>query len=286
MALWNRSSYLMVARLLPIVLVLSAGFFWKYEKVHRLQTEKRLKTVSEQLVKSQTDLASAQEEAQTANEEKRFLIQQLGQRDEHIRRLLAEMIKLLSGSGSVDLGEVLVRSKDSSAWDGVRNEMQNIISQKPIGQATLVSAPAQIAPAEVAQAVKAAPVTPAMGLRQTQVESSRALPSAPISVAMPGQSGVLAANGSSSGAAGLFDARIDRGGQILTVNVEHKFVVISQGSDNGLKQDARFDAFAGNEKIGRVQIGTVYDRISTASILDGDIKLFREGSPIRLEPVK
>ncbi len=257
MALWNRSSYLMIARVLPIVLVLSAGFCWKYEKQIRLQTEKRLKSVANQLAQSQIDLMDAKREAETAGEEKRFLIQQLGERDEHIRRLLAEMIRLLSGSGSVDLGEVLVRTQAPGAWDGVRQEMSNIAAQNPIGSGA---------------AMAMRPVPAASGLHQAQVEHI-AIPAAAQAAVMAGPS-----------PAKLFDSLESRGSQILTVNGQHRFVVISQGSRDGLEQNAVFEAFSDQGRIGRLQVGTVYDRISTASILDGDAKSFREGSAIRLEP--
>jgi len=256
MALWNRSSYLMIARVLPIVLVLSAGFCWKYEKQIRLQTEKRLKSVANQLAQSQIDLMDAKREAETAGEEKRFLIQQLGERDEHIRRLLAEMIRLLSGSGSVDLGEVLVRTRMPGAWDGVHQEMSNIAAQTPIANSASMSMRPM----------------PAAGLHQAQVEHA-SIPAAAQAAVMAGPS-----------PAKLFDSLESRGSQILTVNGQHRFVVISQGSRDGLEQNAVFDAFSDQGRIGRLQVGTVYDRISTASILDGDAKSFREGSSIRLEP--
>lgn len=261
MSIWNRSSYLMIARLLPIVLILSAGFAWKYEKRIRHQAEIRLKSVANQLAQSQLDLADSKRQTDAANGEKHFLIQQLGERDEHIRRLLAEMIRLLSGSGSVDLGEVVVLTKTPGAWDGVHQEMQNIAAQQPIGS------PA-IAAAQV--------MAPAVGLRQMQVEQA-AIPTpmqAPINVSMRGPS-----------PSKLFDALQSREGQILTVNGEHRFVVISQGSRDGLKQNSEFDIFSDAGRLGRVKLGTVYDRISTASILDGDAKSFREGSSIRLEPI-
>lgn len=250
----------MIARLIPIVLILSAGFLWKYEKQIRHQTEKRLKTVSEQYAQSQIDLVSARRTAETATEEKRFLIQQLGERDEHIRRLLAEMIRLLSGSASVDLGEVLVRTKAPGAWDGVNGELRNIVAQNPLGGAA-----------------NAAPIAPvaAGGLRQIQVESQ------PMPAAIQG---AVVGNGPTP-AATIFTSLANRDGQILTVNGEHRFVVISQGSQNGLKKNAIFDAYSDGKKIGRIQVGTVYDRISTASIIDGDFKLFREGSAVRLEPI-
>lgn len=258
----NRSSYLMIARILPIVLILSAGFLWKYEKQIRLQAEKRLKSVSEQLVKSQADLADAQREAEAANEEKRFLIQQMGERDEHIRRLLAEMIKLLSGSGSVDLGEVMVRTQQPGAWDGVHNELRNITAQGPIA-------------AGAGAGAAAAMTMPAAGLRQMQVEQ-QAIPALPVAAMAP-----AAAPASTK----FFDSLKESGAQVLTVNEQHRFVVLSQGSQNGLKQDSKFDIFAGDRKLGRIQIGTLYDRISTASILEGEPKGFREGSSVRLEPV-
>ncbi len=258
----NRSSYLMIARILPIVLILSAGFFWKYEKQIRLQAEKRLKTVSEQLVKSQADLAEAKQEAEAANNEKRFLIQQMGERDEHIRRLLAEMIKLLSGSGSVDLGEVMVRTQQPGAWDGVQNELRNITAQSPMSAGS------------AAAMMKA----PAAGLRQVQVEQ-QAMP------AVMQQAAIAAAPVATPAPTKFFDSLKESGAQVLTVNEQHRFVVLSQGSQNGLKQDSKFDLFAGDRKIGRVQIGTLYERISTASILEGDARSFREGSSVRLEPV-
>jgi hypothetical protein len=261
MSFWNRSSYLMIARLLPIVLVLSAGFAWKYEKRIRHQAEIRLKSVANQLAQSQLDLADSKRQTEAANGEKHFLIQQLGERDEHIRRLLAEMIRLLSGSGSVDLGEVVVLTKTPGAWDGVHQEMQNIVSQQPIGSSA-------IAAAQV--------MAPAAGLRQMQVEQA-AIPAmmqqVPMNAALAGPS-----------PAKLFDSLQSREGQILTVNGQHRFVVISQGSRDGLQQDAEFDIFSDAGRLGRVKLGTVYDRISTASILDGDTKSFREGSSIRLEP--
>lgn len=260
MSLLNRSSYLMIARLLPIVLILSAGFFWKYEKQIRIQAEKRLKVVSEQLAQTQTDLAEAKREADSANEEKRFLIQQLGDRDEHIRRLLAEMIKLLSGSGSVDLGEVLVRAQEPGAWDGVHGELRNIVSQNPIGGVAM-TAPAA-----------------AGGLRQAQIET-QAIPAA--------AQGAMLASAASAAARPVQVPGVQtdgRDGQILTVNAEHRFVVISQGSEDGLKQDSFFNVYFDGQKIGRIQIGTLYDRISTAAIVEGDLKNFREGMYIRIEP--
>lgn len=253
MALWNRSSYLMIARLMPIVLILTAGFFWKNEKRIRLQTEKRLRTVSDQLTQSREDLEAAQREAREAGEEKRFLIQQLGQRDEHIRRLLAEMIKLLSGSGSVDLGEVLVRTQEPGAWDGVHKELSSIVSAGPIGTVPAIPAP-----------------MPASGLRQVAVES------------LPAPMPVIASAGPSP--AHLFNALSPMTSQILTLNVEHRFIVISQGSQEGLNKDDQFDVFIGDQKVGRIQITTVYDRISTASILDGEPRSFREGGSVRLDP--
>ena len=251
MAFWNRSSYLMMARLIPIVLILSAGFLWKYEKQIRVQTERRLKAVSDQLTQSQNELASAKSEVERTAEEKHYLVQQLGERDEHIRRLLAEMIRLLSGSGSVDLGEVLVRTQQTGAWDGVHQELQNIVSQPPMLGVPAVG-----------------------GLGQMQVEERAALPAAALQVAAP----TLFQTGS------ILEPLPIRNGQILTVNSEHRFVVISQGSQDGLKRDTLLDAFADGHKIGRLKVGTVYDRIATASILDGDAKLFREGASLRLDP--
>ncbi len=252
----------MIARIIPIVLILSAGFFWKYEKQVRIQAEKRLTSVSEQLNQSQKDLMLVRREADTAIEEKRFLIQQLGDRDEHIRRMLAEMIKLLSGSGSVDLGEVFVRTQAPGAWDGVHKELRNITASDPLSTLPV-----------------AMPLS--RGLGQLQVESN------PIT-AMQSQSSPTTLFGTPSKMAiqPNPDAALlaNRSARLLTVNANHRFVVIDQGLENGLRENMTFDAFFGDRKIGRLQVGTVYDRIATASILDGQVTLFREGSPVRLEP--
>ena len=240
MAIQTRSSLLVALRFIPVVLVLALSFFWSKEIIQRLSVQHELENSMERLLESESrvqeltqEVKHAEKEAEQAKADTRYLVRQLGERDEHIRRMLAEMIRLLSGKDDINLGEIYIPS-DKESWKGVHREMENITSQpsmiRQVSNITPRPAPAPVP-------VKSFP------LRQAKVEE-KAVPT----IAAPAQK----------------DASAIAAGRILAVNKPYNFVVVNRGLKDGIQKGMILIASRKGRQVGELEVETAYDKISAA----------------------
>jgi len=242
MAIQTRSSLLVALRFIPVVLVLALSFFWSKEIIQRLSVQHELEKSMERLLESESrvqeltqEVKRAEKEAAQAKADTRYLVGQLGERDEHIRRMLAEMIRLLSGKDDINLGEIYIPS-DKESWKGVQREMKNITSQPSMIRQVSNITP-RLAPAPAPVPAKSFP------LRQAKVEE-KAVPA----ITEPAQK----------------DASAISAGRILAVNKPYNFVVVNRGLKDGIQKGMILIASRKGRQVGELEVETTYDKISAA----------------------
>ena len=95
---------------------------------------------------------------------------------------------------------------------------------------------------------------------------------------------VVVTNGTSTGAAAA-PANTSPGGlqgQVVVVNREYDFIVMSLGKNQGLQIGQEFQIVRGEEVLGRVKVEKVYDELSAAAILPQSKKdAIREGDLVK-----
>jgi len=268
MSIWNRTLPLILARFIPILLVLTLSVFWVQEIKHRLSVQRQLEVNVDRLLEAETRiketntaLNDAREKTIEAKAETQYLVRQLGERDEHIRRMLAEMIRLLSGNSDVNLGEISIPS-DKESWRGVKREMESIVNQPPIIR--------QIAP--ITHRIPSSVVLQkSFALRQVEVEERGVQP-------VPGN---VSASAEPKKSPPADSAPWGSDGRILAVNEEHHFVVVNRGLKDGVEEGASLIAYRNGRPIGELLVETAYDKISAAGFSPKKDFKFQVGDKVR-----
>ena len=71
-------------------------------------------------------------------------------------------------------------------------------------------------------------------------------------------------------------------GQVLVVNLEYGFIVMSLGRNHGISLGQEFKVVRGAEVVGRVKVEKLYDDLSAATVLSGsDARRIREGDRVK-----
>lgn len=283
----SRSFLIVLARMIPVVLVVGLSVVWSQEKGLRLQFQNKVEYISEKLSRTERvntelkqELEVSKQTAERIKEEKLQLISQLGERDEHIRRLLSEMVRILSGSNAIDLGRLTIRGKEE-VWDGVNKELKNVANVPVVNNFAQTRIP------EPANHLKLPPIQPMnirLGSPQVQIEE-RVLPSIPP---------VNAVNPAERELAPLKDMNIQVKertsektqkpmqiiGEVLVVNREHNFVVLNRGVEHSLREGDLLQIYRDDKRLGSVQIETAYQKISAATVIEGFVEDFKTGDGV------
>lgn len=279
-----------VARIIPVLLVVGLSVVWSHEKGLRLDFQQKavnattkLHSVEKRNVRLVQELEASRESEARMKEEKLNLIAQLGQRDDHIRRLLAEMVQILSGMNPVDLGKLSIHG-DSEIWEPVKEQLDNatIEVEAPVIQEVNIDTPAPV--------VKMPQMLPTpsfiSGSPQMQIEERPVSAIAPQTMALD-----LGAAGESTRQISNItikereeavhqELKNDLKGEVLVVNREHNFVVINRGMEHGVIEGSDMAIFRDNRKLGSVRIETAYQKISAATVVEGAVGDFSTGDGV------
>jgi hypothetical protein len=260
-------SSLWVLRALPAVLLVVSVGIWNWEREQRALSEQKAAMHLERLFRAEEEIQSLtkklalerdaskryEERLAVLEAERKSLLDQLAQRDEHIRRLLGEMIRVLSGSG-LDAAPSIPHAKGS--WDADHQEG---------GKDFAVAVDAMSRRAGLSVPVMGLTAAPSMGLAQNEIEKT-----------------VI----SGEEAAGASNEQRWVEGEILSVNLPKKFVVIGRGAEDGLQNGMGIWIYEGGRRLGRLEIESTFKKIASATFVEGDAERLRSGSSysIRILP--
>ncbi|MFT5208281.1 MAG: hypothetical protein ACI9CF_002053 [Candidatus Omnitrophota bacterium] len=293
MQLITKTTVFLFIRLIPVALVLTLSVFWSNEKnlrlsierkseegiVRLLESEDRVKVLNRELQRVQAKLESAELNVIKAEEQNTKLIQQLGNRDEHIRRLLGEMIQLISGSQNIDLGRIAVKTKPQE-WHAVQNELTSLMMAPPLVNNFRGSPQVYIESKASTPMPVSAMMTPSQGITQVQLKSIPMQPKSQISNFGKSRKSSATIKVDSKDTASTPIAQPKLFGEIMVVNEDHNFVVINQGLDNGIKEGMSLWIYRGGKELARLEVETAYKKICAATIVDGNSENLKIGDSI------
>ncbi len=294
MPLITKTTLFFFIRLIPVVLVLTLSVFWSNEKnlrlsierkseegiVRLLESEDRVKVLNRELQRVQAKLESAELNVIKAEEQNTKLIQQLGNRDEHIRRLLGEMIQLISGSQNIDLGRIAVKTKPQE-WNAVQNELTSLMMAPPLVSNFRGSPQVYIESKISAPTPTAAMMMPLPeAATQVQLQSIPMQPKLEANNFSKPRQDTLTAKPEPKEEVVTQKAQPKLFGEVMVVNRDHNFVVINQGLDNGIKEGMSLWVYRGGKELARLEVETAYKKICAATIVDGNSSNLKIGDSI------
>lgn len=282
----SRSFLIILARLVPVLLVVGLSVVWSQEKGIRLQLQNQFTYISEKLSRTEqvnaelrSNLEVSLQNEERIKSEKLELISQLGQRDEHIRRLLSEMVQILSGGNAIDLGRLTIRGKEE-VWSGSNKEPK--VATAPSINNFVQTKPPVLLPN--IQLPKIQPVYISPGSAQVQMEE-RLLPANPpirnadildADLPLNRESNISIKNHVMS----PINKTIKVSGEIFVVNQEHNFVVVNRGIEHYLREGDVLQVYRDEKRLGTVQIETAYHKISAATVIQGLVEDFKTGDGV------
>jgi hypothetical protein len=276
------------------MLVLALSVFWSSEKSQRLSAENRLEdnvqalmkaesriqAIQETLANTERELAQTKSEIRQIKADRSQLIDQLGRRDEHIRRLLAEMIQMMAGTQGVDLGQIRIPSSPE-AWSGVKKELNDFAQQAPIPKVDVQPSSSEIVVKPGAQ-IRENIQTQTIPLGTMAAEAGTTVQiRPPAMVPIPAVGSPQASVEEDRLPASLSAPQNEDTGKILVVNSDHNFVVINRGGDDGIKEGMKLAVVRDGQTRGNLVVETVYEKICAAGIQSGEPTDYKVGDLIK-----
>lgn len=278
----DRKLIIFLSRAVPISLIAILLVLGVYERNIRVRlqqemdlnterligAENRLQGLNEELSEVRYQLDVARVENDKATREKDFLVSQLGLRDDHIRRLLGQLVQVLSGKTGIDLGTIKLNEKNDK-WVKLQSDMQSFLEAPPLTHQL-----------------------PQVGMRQTQVElqtmnmpmpliNTQLIPAPTLPQANTEK--IIPQNQTTKPIAMPIGDKLSLLGEILVVNPDHNFVVIDKGAEHGMRKGMNIAILRDNRVLGYAIVDTAYAKISAATVQQGPSSVFQVGDHIQLK---